>query len=142
MPNVTESSTANTEDNSAVGIKKQNKEKSRQTSGLLNKPTIMYAKHKIMCYVSAHFCLSIPRLIYLLLLQLACITFSHVLSGTKNVTRQILIAASDHVCHCEKWLCRKGKKKVPEQKSECTKSTLIFYAQNSYIKAVKVTQKN
>jgi len=41
MPNVTESSIVNTEDDSAVGIKIQYKEKSRQARGLLNKSTII-----------------------------------------------------------------------------------------------------
>jgi hypothetical protein len=41
MPNVTESSILNTEDDSAVGIKIQYKEKGRQAHGLLNKSTII-----------------------------------------------------------------------------------------------------
>jgi hypothetical protein len=41
MPNVTESGIVNTEDNSAVGIKIQYKEKSRQARELLNKSTII-----------------------------------------------------------------------------------------------------
>jgi hypothetical protein len=41
MPNVTESSIVNTEDDSAVGIKIQYKEKNTQTGGLLNKSTII-----------------------------------------------------------------------------------------------------
>jgi hypothetical protein len=41
MSNVTENSIVNTEDDSAVGIKIQYKEKSRQAGGLLNKSTII-----------------------------------------------------------------------------------------------------
>ena len=41
MPDVTESSIVNTEVNSAVGIKIQYKENSRQAGGLLNISTII-----------------------------------------------------------------------------------------------------
>jgi len=53
MPNVTESSIVNTEDNSAVGINIQYKEKSREKGGLLNKSTIIqsHGMHRIKLYV-------------------------------------------------------------------------------------------
>jgi hypothetical protein len=72
MPNVTESSTVNTKDDSAVGINNTVQRKEQTDRWIIEQMyyniVTWYAKYKITCYGSAHFCLSIPRLIYLLLL--------------------------------------------------------------------------
>jgi hypothetical protein len=54
MLNVTEISIVNSEGDSAVGIKTQNKENSRQAGGLLNKSTIILShgiQKKKSCFI-------------------------------------------------------------------------------------------